>query len=157
MSETTIPKKEINLNTLEADVLLNRFEYPVLLVTFKGIIQTDGIRYDTYDLHTPDGIVKKNKMILAFMAEDAPVLDKCISIDAAVKRLRLRTKYHREDRPVVITDEMLSEAVGKDVSVTMMNGQVLDGVILEYNQYNFTLNITDKVVLGYRHAVHQFQ
>ena len=50
-------KKEITLNTLEAKTLLQNFAYPIVLVTFKGEKETPRIKYDTYDLHTPDEIV----------------------------------------------------------------------------------------------------
>ena len=150
-------KKEINHNTLEAKTLRQNFAYPIVLVTFKGEKETPRIRYDTYDLHTPDEIVKKNKIVLAYMKRDQKALNEVLKVDKTIKRKRLQTRVRIKERPTLPIENTLKASLNTHATATMMNGQVIAGKLTEYNRYNLLVNINDMPVLLYRHAIHQFQ
>ena len=148
---------ELDLNSLEAKTLLRIFEYPIVLVTFKGDKEPTGIRYTTYEIHTPEETIEKNKIILAYMKKHQAALNEQIKVKNTIKKKRLQTKVNIIKRPTLPIEDVLKETHNTPVTVTMMNGQQLKGKLTNYNQYNLTLDINNIPVLLYRHAIYQFQ
>ena len=157
VTKNTTPRKEVNLNTLEAKTLLQNFAYPIVLVTFKGEKEIAEVRYDTYDLHTPNEIIQKNKIVIAYMKIDQTALTEGMRVDKNIKRKRLQTRIPIKERPDLHIERTLKETLGREVTATMMNGQVIAGKLTEYDEYNLLVNINDMPLLLYRHAIYQFQ
>ena len=150
-------KEEIDLNSLEAKTLLRIFEYPIVLVTYRGDKEPTGIRYNTYEIHTPEETIEKNKIILAYMKKHQAALKEQIKVENTIKKKRLQTKVNITERPILPIADVLKETHNAPVTVTMMNGQLLQGNLTNYDQYNLTLDINNIPVLLYRHAIYQFQ
>ncbi len=150
-------KEEIALNSLEAKTLLRIFEYPIVMVTFKGDKEPTGIRFTTYKIHTPEETIDKDKIIYAYMKKHKTALNEQIKVENTIKKIRLQTRVKINERPTLPIEDALKETHNTPVTVTMMNGQLLQGKLTNYDQYNLTLDINSIPVLLYRHAIYRFQ
>ena len=149
--------ESVNYETLEAVTLYKTFTPPFVFVMYPGTKKIDEIQHDTYDIHTNVGTLKKNQIVFSFQYTDTEALRDKITINREIRDKKLYTRYHIKNRPIVLTDEMLEKASSQQIRVTMRSGHILNGILIQHNDYNFTLNINGKVVLLYRHAVLNFR
>ena len=140
---------------LETDTL-NRFHAPVVFITYNGIKKADIKQIDTYKLHTSAGTFHKTDVLYLLLADAARKLGDKLRVNAKVESENLRTAYRARERTKAVDSKRLRRAQSHAVKVTMRNGHVLYGTVVEYNAYNFTMNVNEQLVLLYKHAVYEF-
>lgn len=143
--------------TLEAITLREMFQGPVLLVTYEGIKKVNITEIEKYEIHTSTGSFHKVDVLFSLMPESAEKLDNALRINKEVEEQKLRTDKDPQKRPKIIGKRPMSKLAQKNVKVTLRNGHILYGIPIEYNEYNFTMNVNNQMVLVYRHAVYQFE
>ncbi len=143
--------------TLEATTLREMFQGPVLLVTYEGIKKVNITEIEKYEIHTSTGSFHKVDVLFSLMPESAEKLDNALRINKEVEDQKLRTDKDPHKRPKIIGKRPMRKLVQKNVKVTLRNGHILQGIPIEYNEYNFTMNVNNQMVLVYRHAVYQFE
>ncbi len=99
----------------------------------------------------------KNKILLAYMKIDQKAVTEQIKIENTIKKKRLQTRIPIQERPTLPIEDTLKATHNSPVTVTMMNGQRIEGKLTQYDKYNLVVNIKDMPVLLYRHAIYQFQ
>lgn len=148
--ENTNPK-------LETDTLIKAFEAPILLITYDGIQKVTPKQIETYEIHTRTETLHKTELLYAVSAAAATEFGEYLRINTTVQEQNLRTAYTvRERGKKVINSKMLRRAVSRPVKVTMRNGHVLYGQVVDYNAYNFIMKVNAQQVLVYKHAVYEF-
>lgn len=143
--------------TLEATTLREMFQGPVLLVTYGGIKKVNITEIEKYEIRTPVGSFHKTDVLFCLMPESAEKLDNALRMNKEVEAEKLRTDKDPHKRPKIIGRRPMRKLVQKNVKVTLRNGHILYGIPIEYNEYNFTMNVNNQMVLVYRHAVYQFE
>ncbi len=142
---------------LETTTLLNRFQGPVLLVTYDGIKKVNITEIEKYEIRTSTGSFPKVDILFCLMPESADELGNALRINKEVEAEKLRTDKDPHKRPKIIGKRPMRKLAQKNVKVTLRNGHILYGIPVEYNEYNFTMNVNNQMVLIYRHAIHQFE
>ena len=143
---------------LEAITLLERFQNPVLLVTYDGIKKVDITKIEKYEIHTSTGAsFHKVDTLFCLMPESAENLGETLRMNKEVEEQKLRTDKDPQKRPKIIGRRPMVKLAQKNVKVTLRNGHILYGIPIEYNEYNFTMNVNNQMVLVYRHAVYQYE
>ena len=142
---------------LEVTTLLNRFQGPVLLVTYDGIKKINIAEIEKYEIRTSAESFHKVDVIYCLMPESAEKLGNALRINQKVADEKLRTDKDPQKRPKIIGRRPMRKLAQKNVKVTLRNGHILYGIPIEYNEYNFTMNVNNQMVLVYRHAVYQFE
>ncbi|MDE0317141.1 MAG: hypothetical protein OXM61_19850 [Candidatus Poribacteria bacterium] len=143
--------------TLEATTLREMFQGPVLLVTYEGIKKVNITEIEKYEIHTSTGSFHKVDVLFSLMPESAEKLDNALRVNKEVEEQKLRTDKDPHKRPKIIGKRPMRKLAQKNVKVTLRNGHILYGIPIEYNEYNFTMNVNNQMVLVYRHAVYQFE
>ena len=150
--------ESVDYDSLEAVTLMRTFTPPLIFVTANGMKKVDTFNHDTYTIHTNVGTLKKYQMLFTFQLIDAENFGDNIRINKKIEAKKLRTHYRIAKRQSnILTDDTLVEATGQPIRCVLNSGHVLLGTLIEYNRYNWTMNINDNVVLVYRHAVLQFR
>lgn len=142
---------------LEVTTLLNRFQGPVLLVTYDGIKKVNITEIEKYEIRTSTDSFHKVDILFSLMPESAEKLGDALRVNKKVQDEKLRTDKDPHERPKIIGKRPMRKLAQKNVKVTLRNGHVLYGIPIEYNEYNFTMNVNNQMVLVYRHAVYQFE
>lgn len=140
--------------SLETDTL-TLFNAPVMLVTYSGIKKVSAEQIDTYEVHTSAGTFHKTDLLYTLAAAASDLGDK-LRIHTKIASQNLRTAYKPQERDKAVDSKILRRAVSRPVKVTMRNGHILYGHVVEYNAYNFTLRVNDRLVLVYKHGVYEF-
>lgn len=140
---------------LETDTL-NRFNAPLMLITYNGIKKVYVKQIETYELHTTAGTIHKTDVLYVLGFDVAHELDNHLRINKKIEAQSLTTAYTVRERTKAVNSKQLRRAVSRDVKVTMLNGHVLYGKVLEYNAYNFILSVNEQILLIYKHAVYEF-
>ena len=143
--------------TLEATTLRERFQGPVLLVTYDGIKKVNITEIEKYEIHTSTGSFTKIDILFCLMPESADELGNALRINKEVEAEKLRTDKDPHKRPKIIGKRPMRKLAQKNVKVTFRNGHILYGIPIEYNEYNFTMNVNNQMILVYRHAIYQFE
>ena len=142
---------------LEAITLLERFQNPVLLVTYDGIKKVNITEIEKYEIHTSTGTFNKIDVLFSLMPESAENLGDALRMNKEVEEQKLRTDKDPQQRPKIIGRRPMSKLAQKNVKVTFRNGHILYGIPIEYTEYNFTMNVNNQMVLAYRHGVYQYE
>ncbi len=142
---------------LEAVTLLERFQGPVLLVTYDGIKKVDIAEVEKYEIRTSSESFMKVDVVYSLVLESAEKLGNALRINKEVEAEKHRTDKDPRKRPKIIGKRPMKKLAQKDIKVTLRNGHILYGIPVEYNEYNFTMNVNNQMVLVYRHAVYQFE
>ena len=137
---------------LETTTLLKRFQGPVLLVTYDGIKKVNITEIEKYEIRTSASSFLKINIVFCLIPEAADKLGNALRINE-----KLRTDKDPQKRPRIIGKRPMCKLAQKNVKVTLRNGHILYGIPVEYNEYNFTMNVNNQMVLVYRHAVYQFE
>jgi sRNA-binding regulator protein Hfq len=143
--------------TLETTTLREMFQGPVLLVTYDGIKKVNITEIEKYEIQTSTGSFNKIDILFCLMPESADNLGNALRINKEVEAEKLRTDKDPHERPKIIGKRPMRKLAQKNVKVTLRNGHILYGIPIEYNEYNFTMNVNNQMVLVYRHAVYQFE
>ena len=142
---------------LEATTLRERFQGPVLLVTYDGIKKVNITEIEKYEIRTSTSSFPKVDILFCLIPESAEKLGNALRINKKLEAEKLRTDKDPQRRPRIIGKRPMRKLAQKNVKVTLRNGHVLYGIPVEYNEYNFTMNVNNQMVLVYRHAVYQFE
>ena len=142
---------------LETTALLERFQGPVLLVTYDGIKKVNITEIEKYEIRTSTSSFPKVDILFCLIPEAADKLGNALRINEKLEAEKLRTDKDPHKRPKIIGKRPMSKLAQKNVKVTFRNGHVLYGIPIEYNEYNFTMNVNNQMLLVYRHAVYQFE
>lgn len=142
---------------LEVITLFERFQGPVLLVTYDGIKKVNITEIEKYEIHTSTASYHKVDILFCLMPESAENLGNALRINKEVEAEKLRTDKDPHKRPKIIGRRPMSKLAQKNVKVTLRNGHILYGIPIEYTEYNFTMNVNNQMVLVYRHAVYQYE
>ena len=148
------PLEDTNPN-LETDTL-NQFNGPLMLITYNGVKKVYVKQIDTYELHTTAGTIHKTDVLYVLCFNAARELDNHLRINKKIEAENLTTAYIARERTKAVNSKQLRRAVSLYVKVTMLNGHVLYGKVLEYNAYNFILSVNEQTLLIYKHAVYEF-
>ena len=143
--------------TLEGTTLLKKFQAPVLLVTYEGIKKVNIEKVEKYELHTSLGTYHKTDVVFALLAGTADQLGAHLRLNKKIEAKQLRTDKKRKKRDRIKGNRPMTKLVEKRIKVTLRSGHVLIGIPVEHNEWNFTLNVNDQIVLVYRHAVYQVE
>lgn len=138
---------------VESDTLA-RFQTPVLLVTYEGNKKVNITGIEKFDLLTSAGTIPKINIVFSLLADAADKLGAALYMNREIEALELRTHKDPRKRKKVRGVRPMRKIAGKKVKVTMRNGHVLYGTPMEYNQFNFTMQVREQLVLVYRHAVY---
>lgn len=152
-------KKNDSQQFTEKDYLENKFEKPIVLVTYDGnVLAKEKIEVSKYD-HKIDGQKATPKLIVlfAFSFGDYDAIRTGIKLNAKVEAQKLKPIKKRAKRPVVATPEEYGTGVGKPVQITMRTGHVLSGEQLKNTKYDLIINIEDQNVLVYKHGILEYQ
>ena len=141
---------------LESETLLGSFPSPVMLITYHGVKKTSVEQIDTYELHTTAGTFHKTNLLYVVSAATTPDLGDKLRNNTKIAEQNLTTAYAARERSKAVDSQKLRRAVNQNAKVTMLNGHVLYGTIVEYNAYNFTMEVNNELVLIYKHAVYEF-
>lgn len=141
---------------LESDMLLNNFPSTVMFITYSGIKKGSVKQIDTYEVHTTAGTFHKTDLLYVVPALATPDLGDKLRINTKIKSRDLRTAYKAGDRDKAVDSKQLRRAVNRSVKVTMLNGHILYGHVVEYNAYNFIMHVNNELVLVYKHGVYEF-
>lgn len=140
---------------LETDTL-NQFNGPLMLITYNGIKKVYVKQVDTYELQTTAGTFHKTDVLYVLTFDAARKLDNHLRNNTKIAAQNLTTAYAARKRSKAVDSQKLRRAVNQNAKVTMLNGHVLYGTIVEYNAYNFTMEVNNELVLIYKHAVYEF-
>ena len=91
-----------------------------------------------------------------FSAATTTDLGDPLRINTKIEAQNLRTVYKPQERDKTVNSKQLRRTVSQVVKVTMRNGHILYGKLIEYNAYNFTMNVNGQLVLIYKHAIYEF-
>ena len=127
-----------------------------MLITYQGVKKTSMEQVDTYELHTTAGTFHKTDLLYIVPAVDTPDLGDKLRINTKVKSQALRTAYKARERDKAVDSKQLRRVVNRAAKVTMLNGHVLYGTVVEYNAYNFIMHVNNEHVLIYKHAIYEF-
>lgn len=141
---------------LESETLLGRLPSPVMLITYQGVKKTSVEQVDTYELHTTAGTFHKTDLLYVVSAATTPDLGDKLRNNTKIAAQNLTTAYAARERSKAVDSQKLRRAVNQAAKVTMLNGHVLYGTIVEYNAYNFIMEVNNERVLIYKHAVYEF-
>ncbi len=142
---------------LETDTLLNKFQGQAVLVTYDGIKQLKITKIGRYEIYSADDSLYKVDIVFCLTPEAANNLGDALRVNKKLEAEKLRTDKDPQKRPLIIGKRPMRKLAQKNVKVTLRNGHILYGIPIEYNKYNFTMNVNNQVVLVYRHAVYQFE
>lgn len=142
---------------LEATTLLERLQGSVLLVTYEGIKKVNITEIEKYEIHTSSGLFHKLNILYCLMPESADKLGNALRINKELEAEKLRTDKDPHKRPKIIGKRPMRKLAQKNVKVIFRNGHILNGIPVEYNEYNFTMNVNNQMILVYRHAIYQFE
>ena len=146
----------------EAFLLTNAFQKDsdVRFVTYTGFVDARVKEVTRFDVRLSDGrSLDKINIILAFPKDNMPFVRDGIKRRESVKTLDLTFIQRMRDRPKV--DAVAR--IGDLVECVMRDGLVIDGENIWISRYNIVLRVGGqkgrggKVVLVYRHALHQFR
>ena len=140
---------------LETDTL-NQFDGPLMLITYNGIKKVYAKQIDTYELQTTAGIFHKTDVLYVLTFDAARKLDNYLRNNTKIAAQNLTTAYAARKRSKAVDSKQLRRAVNRAIKVTMLNGHVLYGTVVEYNAYNFIIAVNNELVLIYKHAVYEF-
>ena len=140
---------------LESDTL-NRFNDPLMLITYNGIKKVYVKQIDTYELQTTAGTFHKTDLLYVVPAAATPDLGDKLRNNTKIAAQNLTTAYTARERSKAVDSKQLRRVVNRDAKVTMLNGHVLYGTVVEYNAYNFIMQVNNERVLIYKHAVYEF-
>ena len=129
----------------------------MVLVTYEGIKKVNITEIEKYEIQTSTGSFHKVDILFSLMPESAENLGNALRMNKEVKAKELRTDKDPQKRPKIIGRRPMRKLVQKNIKVTLRNGHILYGIPIEYNEYNFTMNVNNQMVLVYRHAVYQFE
>ncbi len=142
---------------LETDTLLNKFQGQIVLITYDGIKQLKITKIEKYKIHSADDSLHKADIVFCLTPEAANNLGDALRVNKKLEAEKLRTDKNPQKRPKIIGKRPMRKLAQKNVKVTLRNGYILYGIVIEYNDYNFTMNVNNQMVLVYRHAVYQFE
>lgn len=141
---------------LETDTLLNKFQGQVVLITYDGIKQLEITKIEKYEIISADESVHKVDITFCLTPEAANNLGDALRVNKKLEAEKKRTDKDPNRRPRIIGKRPMRKLAQRYVKVTFLNGYILYGIPLEYNDYNFTMNVNDQMILVYRHAIYQF-
>lgn len=104
-----------------------------------------------------DKVVKKIDVLFAFCFAQYEVIKAGIKLNKQVEAQELKPINKLKDRPHVATKAEYKAGTGHQVKVTMRTGHILTGEQVENTEYNIILNISDQVVLIYKHGILEYQ
>ncbi len=136
---------------------LQMFQSPVLLITYDGIKKVDITGIEKYELQTSAGTIPKVNIVCSLLVEAADKLGDALRINKKLEAEKLRTDKNPYKRPKVIGKRPMGKILQKLVKITLRSGHVFIGIPIEYNQYNFTMNVNNQMILIYRHAVYSME
>lgn len=144
---------------IERDYLENEFDKPIVLVTYDGnLIVKEKIQVLRYD-HKVDGqkATSKLNVLFAFPFEDYENIKTGIKLNKKIEAQKLKLIEKRSERSTVATPEEYLNGVAKNVKITMRTGHVLSGRQLSASQYDLLLQISEKIVLVYKHGILEYE
>lgn len=136
---------------------LSRFQAPVLLITYDGIKKVDITGIEKYDLLTSAGTIPKINIVCCLLVGAADKLGDALRLNKELEAKGLRTDKDPQKRPKVKGVRPMRKLAQKMVKVTLLSGHVLIGIPIAYNQFNFTMNVNNQLILVYRHAVYKME
>lgn len=147
-------------------MLSEKFESPILLVTYAGIQPIEAVTdYSRWHLHVQpyamngEPAPKGDALLKQELLFAAPT-DKWMHIKPNVKRrssvaeLNLHPERGLWKRDIVTTELPPMDTACK---VCMRNGLVLNGIIVAADTYNLLMRVGGKVTLVYKHGVHAIE
>ena len=160
-TQTQRKKKQGNSQPIDTFMLREKFAGPIILMGYDGmqvlarvkrmkphwfnadVVQRDG-------KPTKEVCFDKQKCLFAVPVEKWDVVKPHIKRRKAVAALQLKAVPGLSRRDIV-----KSLPLYKDVKVSLRNGLVLDGRIVAADAFNMLMRVGKKIVLVWKHAVHE--
>jgi len=143
----------------EKDLLQTEFEKPIILITYTEPKQIHkSVKVRKYELQVDkDTIVSKIDVLFAFQFKNYQTIRAGIKLNKLVEDKKLEPIPKPKDRPIVATKAEYQAGVGKHVKITMRTGHILTGEQVANTEYNLILNISEILVLVYKHAILEYK
>jgi len=123
---------------LETDTLLNKFQGQAVFITYDGIKQLKITKIEKYEIHSTDDALHKTDIVFSLTPKTANNLGDALRVNKKLEAEKLRTDRDPFKRHKIIGKRPMRKLAKKYVKVTFLNGYILYGILLEYNEYNFT-------------------